>query len=290
MSNFGPLVTTTWLAANIGAADLKIVDGSWRMPGNGAAIDNYHKAHLPGAVFFDIDAVAARETDLPHMLPLPEAFAAAVSAMGISNSDRVVVYDEEGLFSAARVWWTFRAMGHENIAVLDGGLPKWRAEARPLTDELAPIEPGRFEADMQPRWIAGADAVRRALASGEAVLDARPADRFAGAAPEPREGLRSGHMPGAKSLPFASLIADNGTLRPRDDLAATFATLGVSASTDVITSCGSGVTAAVLSLALEVIGNQSHALYDGSWSEWGDTRHDNAVFPVVVDDKDGRPD
>lgn len=284
MSDFGPLVTTDWLAARLGAPDLKVIDGSWRMPGNGDAVDAYREAHLPGAVFFDIDAVADKSSDLPHMLPSAEDFSAAVCELGISNHDRIVVYDEKGLFSAARVWWTFRAMGQKNVAVLDGGLPKWRVESRPLTDQPASIEPGLFEAALQPRWIASADAVRAALSAGEAVLDARPAERFAGAAPEPRQGLRSGHMPGAKSLPFGSLIAENGTLKPKEDLAAALAALGVGPSTGVITSCGSGVTAAVLSLALEVIGNRTHALYDGSWSEWGDARHDNALFPVVADD------
>lgn len=279
---FGPLVSTQWLAEHLGEKDVKIVDGSWRMPGQGAAVDNYHEQHIPGAVFFDIDAIADRQTDLPHMLPSPEAFADAVTALGVAETDRVVVYDEKGLFSAARVWWTFRAMGHEKVAVLDGGLPRWLAENRPVTTEKTIPAQTVYTPRPDPALAADADAVRAALSGGDTVLDARSAERFAGAAPDPRPGVRSGHMPGAKNLPFSSLL-DGDALKPADQLSAIFTDAGIAPETRVITSCGSGVTAAVLSLALEVIGSRAHRLYDGSWSEWGKETHDNDLFPVVAD-------
>lgn len=279
---FGPLVSTYWLAAHLHESDVKVIDGSWRMPGQGAAVDNYNAQHIPGAVFFDIDAVADQETHLPHMLPSPEGFAEAVSALGISNGDRIVVYDEKGLFSAARVWWTFRAMGHENVAILEGGLPRWRAEGRPVTHEQFVPTQTNYAATFNPALVAGADDVREALRGAKTVLDARPAERFAGRAPELRPGLRSGRMPGAKNMPFPSLL-DGDALKPVHELSAIFAECGITPETRVITSCGSGVTAAVLSLALEKIGSRAHALYDGSWSEWGEESHDNDLFPVVAD-------
>ncbi|WP_375205873.1 3-mercaptopyruvate sulfurtransferase [Hyphococcus sp.] len=279
---FGPLVSTQWLADHLGEKDVKIVDGSWRMPGQGAAIDNYNEQHIPGAVFFDIDAIADRQTDLPHMLPAPAQFATAMEALGIADTDRVVVYDEKGLFSAARVWWTFRMMGHEKVAVLDGGLPRWLAENRPVTAEKTIPVQTTYTPRPQPALAADADAVRAALSGGDTVLDARSAERFAGAAPDPRPGVRSGHMPGAKNLPFSNLL-DGDALKPAETLAAIFTDAGIAPESRVITSCGSGVTAAVLSLALEVIGSRAHALYDGSWSEWGKETHDNDLFPVVAD-------
>lgn len=284
--SFGPLVSTNWLADNLGAADLKVIDGSWRMPGQGAAIESYRQEHIPGAVFFDIDAVADTASPLPHMAPSPEDFAEAVGALGVTPTDRVVVYDEKGLFSAARVWWTFRAMGHDAVGVLSGGLPKWRREGRALTDEETVIKPAVYMPGAGPSGVATCEDVRDALAAGVTVLDARPHARFSGAAPEPRAGLRSGHMPGALNLPFSDLIGEDSALKGADELRAIFTAKGVSRSTRVITSCGSGVTAAVLSLALDVIGNRNHALYDGSWSEWGDESHDNDLFPLVADAKD----
>ncbi len=280
--NFGPLVSTQWLAEHLSETNVKIVDGSWRMPGQGAAIDNYNARHIPGAVFFDIDAIADRETHLPHMLPSPAQFAQAMGALGISDSDRVVVYDEKGLFSAARVWWTFRAMGHEDVAVLDGGLPRWLAEHRPVTaDKTIPTQT-IYTPRPQPGLIADAAAVRDALTGAKTVIDARSPERFAGKAPDPRPGVRSGHMPGARNAPFLSLL-DGDALKPVADLSAIFTDAGISPETPVITSCGSGVTAAVLSLALELTGSRSHALYDGSWSEWGEETNDDAIFPVVAD-------
>ena len=280
---FGPLVSTDWLGLNDGASNVKIVDGSWRMPGEGHAIDAFHASHIPGAVFFDIDAVADAASDLPHMLPSAEVFEEAVGGLGIAPDDIVVVYDEKGIVSAARVWWTFRAMGHEKVMVLDGGFPKWLRERRPVASGAAAPVRVTYKARPVEGAAASADEVREALAAGHTVADARSVERFAGSAPEPRPGLRSGHMPGAINIPFAELFHTNGTMLPADSLRRHFEACGVNTSARVITSCGSGVTAAVLSLALEVIGARSHALYDGSWSEWGKEGNDNAIFPVVAD-------
>ncbi len=283
----GALVSTDWLAEHLGETDLKIIDGSWRMPGNGDAIDNYNAQHIPGAVFFDIDAIADKSTDLPHMLPSPAQFEAAMGALGISDRDRVVIYDEKGLMSAARVWWTFRAMGHKQVAVLDGGLPRWLKQKHPVTaDETVPVQT-TYVASPVPALCADADDVRAALREGAIVLDARSAERFSGKAAEPRAGLRAGHMPGATCLPFGLLLNEDGALRPREELELIFANTGVSTGTGpqtrVITSCGSGVTAAILFLALETIGATNAAVYDGSWTEWGDERHDDKIFPVIAD-------
>ncbi|HXI86066.1 MAG TPA: sulfurtransferase, partial [Parvularculaceae bacterium] len=213
-----PLVSTEWLAAHLGEKDLAIIDGSWRLPGSGHAIDDYKKRHIADAVFFDIDAVADKSTDLPHMLPSPETFSKAVGAMGISREARVVVYDDQGLFSAARVWWTFKAMGHEKVAVLNGGLKKWLAENRPVTDEVSKPKAAAYRAARVSARVADAAALRDALKEGACVLDARPAGRFDGKDPEPRPGLRCGHMPGASNVPAGSLIAPDGTMKPREEL------------------------------------------------------------------------
>jgi len=284
---FGPLVTTDWLGLNNGAANVKVIDGSWRLPGEGNAVDAYNAQHIPGAVFFDIDAIADKSTGLPHMLPAPEQFEEAVGALGISRDDIVIVYDEKGIFSAARVWWTFRAMGHKKVAVLDGGLPKWLREGRrvasaPSTPEPATPEPATYEAKPVPAACASADDVRAALSAGVSVADARSPERYAGTAPELRPGLRSGHMPGAKNVPYGDLLNSDGTLVSPDALRQIFAAAGIDPQNRVITSCGSGVSAAVLSLALDVIGASDHALYDGSWTEWGKEAHDNDLFPVVA--------
>lgn len=281
MTSFGPLVSTEWLAEHLQDDNLKIIDGSWRMPGQTPAIKDYAQRHIPGAVFFDIDAIADQTSPLPHMLPSKAEFEHAVGALGVSDTDRIVVYDDQGLFSAARVWWTFRAMGDRNIAVLDGGLPKWTAEDRPLTAEATALPATAYKASPVPALCKSADAVRAALADNSAqVIDARPAPRFAGKAPEPRHGLRSGAMPGALNTPHATLLNEDGTMRSPDALKAIFTATGADLSRPIITSCGSGVTAAVLSLALEIIGHNTHGLYDGSWAEWGDARHDSKEFPV----------
>lgn len=283
MTPFRTLVTTEWLAAHLDDKDVKVIDGSWRLPGAAPARNDYEQRHINGAVFFDIDAIADQQSHLPHMLPAQEEFASAVGALGVSNNDTVIVYDDAGCFSAARVWWTFRAMGHERVAVLNGGLPKWLAEDRPVTDAISAPEPAKYDASFQPSRISDASDVHARLNDKNSlILDARPAARFRGEAPEPREGLRSGHMPGAASLPHISVLNDDQTFLDDEKLATLFANTGVTPDKQVITSCGSGVTAAVLSLALELAGHRDHKLYDGSWADWGDCRHDAKEFPVVA--------
>ena len=289
MAVFGPLVSTDWLADHLGDSDVKIIDGSWRMPGDGDAINQYRTAHIDGALFFDIDAISDQQSSLPHMLPPQSLFEQAVGAMGVADTDKIVIYDEKGIFSSARVWWTFRAMGHPLAAVLDGGLPKWIAEKRPVTPALLSIAPASYRAAPNSRWRRDADDVRGALADPRcAVIDARPAPRFAGAVSEPRAGLRRGHMPGAVNLPFGDMINENGTLRAPNEIKQIISAVGVDLSQPIITSCGSGVTAAIATLALEAIGCKDHALYDGSWAEWGDEENDDAAFPVET--TSGQPD
>ena len=274
------LVTTEWLAKHLGAADLRVVDGSWHMPQlKRDARAEFVAAHIPGAVFFDIDAIADHTTDLPHMLPDPATFGRAVGALGIGNGDRVVVYDVRGVVSAARVWWTFRAFGHDAVAVLDGGLRKWRAEGRPVESGVPAPTARTFTAALRPELVRGLDAMRANLASRVAqVLDARSAGRFAGTEPEPRPGLRGGHIPGSLNLPYDSLYREDGTLKSSDELRAALETAGVDLARPVVTTCGSGVTASVLALALFLVGRPDVAVYDGSWSEWGG-RPDTPIEP-----------
>jgi thiosulfate/3-mercaptopyruvate sulfurtransferase len=232
---------------------------------------------VPGAVFFDIDAIADRTTSLPHMLPSPEAFAAAVGALGIGSGDRVGVYDVRGVVSAARVWWTFRVFGHEAVAVLDGGLRKWQAEGRPVEHGAPKPAPRTFTARLRPELVRSLDAMRANLTSRAAqVLDARSAGRFAGTEPEPRPGLRGGHIPGSLNLPYETLYRADGTLKAPDELRGAITAAGVDLGRPVVTSCGSGVTASVLALALYLVGRPDAAVYDGSWSEWG-SRSDTPV-------------
>jgi len=264
------LVSTEWLAAHIADTDLVILDGSWHMPASGRiGAAEYETAHIPGAIFFDIDAVADTGNPLPHMLPTPEDFAAMVGAMGIGDADRIVVYDSLGLFSAPRVWWTFRVMGARDVVILDGGLPKWRAEGRPVeSGPAAPRPPKTFHARFDPDSVRNLDQVRANIdAPAFQLLDARPAPRFRGEAPEPRNWVKSGRVPGSLNLPQGDLLAD-GRLRDQHELEAAFARAGVDLERPVVTSCGSGVNAATLSLALDMLGARS-ALYDGSWTEWG---------------------
>jgi thiosulfate/3-mercaptopyruvate sulfurtransferase len=275
-----PVVTTEWLSKHLGEPDLRIVDGTWHMPQLGRdARAEFAATHLPGAVFFDIDAIADRGTTLPHMLPSPEEFGAAVGALGIGSGDRVVVYDVRGVVSAARVWWTFRAFGHDAVAVLDGGLKKWRAEGRPVESGLPSPARRTFTARRRAELVRDLDAMRANLGSRSAqVLDARSAGRFAGTEPEPRAGLRGGHIPGSLNLPYETLYRPDGTLKPPDELAAAVHTAGVDLGRPIVTTCGSGVTASVLALALHLLGRRDVAVYDGSWSEWGG-RADTPVDP-----------
>jgi thiosulfate/3-mercaptopyruvate sulfurtransferase len=273
-----PVVSTDWLAKHLGAPDLRVVDGTWHMPQlERDARAEFVEAHVPGAVFFDVDAIADHSTTLPHMLPTAEAFAAAVGALGIGGGDRVIVYDTRGVVSAARVWWTFRAFGHDAVAVLDGGLKKWRAEGRPV-ERGAPAPATRaFTARRRPELVRDLEAMRANLANRSAqVLDARSAGRFAGTEPEPRAGLRGGHIPGSLNLPYETLYRADGTLKTPDDLAAAVRAAGVDLRRPVVTTCGSGVTASVLALALYLLGRRDVAVYDGSWSEWG-SRTDTPV-------------
>jgi thiosulfate/3-mercaptopyruvate sulfurtransferase len=264
------LVSTDWLATRLTSSDTTVVDGSFYLPAlKRDAAAEYLAGHIPGAVRFDIDAIADHSNPLPHMLPSAEQFAREAGALGIADTDTIVVYDGIGLGGAPRVWWTFRIFGASNVFILDGGLPKWKAEGRPLETGTAARAPRKFAAKLDTAVVAGLADIEGALAQKSAqVVDARPADRFRGEAPEPRPGLRPGHMPGALNVPSTGLV-ENGRLIAPARIAQAFAAGGVDLDKPIITSCGSGVTAATLWFALDAIGKAPKALYDGSWSEWG---------------------
>jgi thiosulfate/3-mercaptopyruvate sulfurtransferase len=265
------LVATEWLARNLGRRDVRVLDGSWHMPHlQRDARAEFAQAHIPGAVFFDIDAIADRSTTLPHMLPRASEFAQAVGCLGIGSRDRVIVYDTRGVASAARVWWTFRAFGHDKVFVLDGGLPRWRAEGRPVEAGVPTPKPRRFTARLRRSLVRDLAAMRQNVKTHNAqVLDARSRGRFAGTEPEPRAGLRAGHIPGSLNLPYDELYQKDGTFLPANAIRKRLEGAGIDLRKPVITSCGSGVTASVLALGFHVVGRPDVAVYDGSWSEWG---------------------
>ncbi len=266
------IVETQWLADHLTDPTVIVLDGSSHLPTSGRDADKeYAAAHIPGALRFNIDTVSDKSNPLPHMLPKPEQFAAQVGAMGIGDGAHVIAYDSEGLYSAARVWWMFRAMGFDHVSVLNGGFKAWKAQNRAVTAALTPARPAaRFTAKFRPELVKSADDVKALIGSKSVqILDARAANRFAGSVPEPRVGLRSGHIPGSKSLPFTTLVNADGTLKDAAGLAAVFKTAGVDIARPVVASCGSGVTAGVIAFALAQLGHANAAVYDGSWSEWG---------------------
>jgi thiosulfate/3-mercaptopyruvate sulfurtransferase len=269
MAGIDPVVSTAWLAEHLGDPNVRVVDATLPLVGQpGHGRDFYDAGHVPGAVFFDINAIADPDTDLPHMLPSPAAFAQAVGALGLGREHTIVCYDAHGLYSAARVWWSLRTMGYADVFVLDGGLKKWRAEGRPVDTAEPTPAPVAVSLAFEPDLVADIADIEQAIGDGLAqIVDARSAGRFTGEAPEPRATLRSGHMPGARSLPFTDLLVADGTLKPADELRAAFAHIDL--GRPIITTCGSGVTAAVLALALARLGRFDVAVYDGSWTEWG---------------------
>lgn len=275
------IVETDWLADHLDAPDLVIFDGSWHLPTAGRdARAEYNAEHIPGALFFDIDDLTDEKSSLPHMLPSSVKFASRMKKMGIGDGMRIVVYDTYGLFSAARVWWTFRAMGHNDVAVLNGGFRKWKAEGRAIED-MPPLQrtSRHFTPHVNSELIRDMDDMKDYVEKGRMqIVDARPAGRFEGTEPEPRPGLRGGHMPGARNVPSAAILNPDGTLKSRDELIALFKAAGINPADPVVTTCGSGVTAAMLSLALAVAGQTNAAVYDGSWAEWG---QDNGL-PVAT--------
>jgi thiosulfate/3-mercaptopyruvate sulfurtransferase len=267
-----PLVSTDWLAAHLNDPRIKIVDASFKMPGIlPLPKDDYLASHLPGAVFFDVDAVSDHSNPLPHMFPNAEQFGRDVGGLGISNDDTVVLYDSGGWVAAPRVWWMFLSFGHQNVRILNGGLKKWRAEGRKVESGEVTPKPATFKATFDPSYTRKIEQMVANLESrAEQVLDARANDRYQGKVPEPRPGLRSGHIPGSFSVPYNQLFdASTGAMKSLDELRAVFAGAGVKLDAPIVTSCGSGVSALVLTLALYRLGVRGSALYDGSWSEWG---------------------
>jgi thiosulfate/3-mercaptopyruvate sulfurtransferase len=266
-----PLVSTDWLHEHLHDENIRILDASWYLPGstrNPAA--EFAEGHIPGATRFDIDAISETMTTLPHMLPRAEVFADAVQALGIGSEHFVIVYDATGVYSSPRVWWMFQAMGHESCAVLDGGLPKWQREGRAVTTTPAEHDPGVFEPKLKPELSRDYKEILGNIATrAEQVLDARSPTRFAGLEDEPRPGVQPGHIPGSANTYYADLVQADGTMHPAEDLRAYFASKKVDLDAPIVTSCGSGITAAIVYLAANIAGAKSLALYDGSWAEWG---------------------
>jgi thiosulfate/3-mercaptopyruvate sulfurtransferase len=264
-----PMITTADLAEKLGQPNLRLLDASWHLDGRDGR-GPWREAHIPGARFFDIDAISDQHTPLPHMLPTPQAFAAALGVLGVAADDAIVVYDQHGLFSAARAWWSLRVMGACDVRVLDGGLPMWIAEGRPLETGEPANHPAVFVANLQPRLLKTLETMEAMVRTGgEQIVDVRPGPRFRGEVAEPRAGLRGGHMPGAKNLPYAELIASDGTLKTQADLRTVLTAAGIDPERATTATCGSGVTAPILALAMARLGHDAVAVYDGSWTEWG---------------------
>jgi thiosulfate/3-mercaptopyruvate sulfurtransferase len=267
-----PLVSTDWLAAHIGDASVKVIDASFKLPGVlPLPLDDYLAAHIPGAVFFDVDAIADHDDPRPHMFPDAAQFARDISALGISTGDTVVAYDSGGWVAAPRAWWMFLSFGYPNVKILDGGLKKWLREGRPTHSGKVTPKPGKFQAKFDSSYIRSKQQVLANLQTrAEQVVDARPRGRFEGTAPEPRPDSRSGHIPFSRNVPYAGLFdAETGTMKPLEELRQAFGNAGVDLTKPIVTSCGSGVSALVLTLALYRLGVRGSALYDGSWAEWG---------------------
>ncbi len=267
MASLNPLTTTDWLAINIDRPDVKILDGTWVMPGESDPLPN---TFIPGSQYFDIDVIADLSSSMKHMMPSPLVFADAISTMGIKNEDMVVIYDRHGTRTSPRVWWTFRAFGHENVTVLDGGLPAWIRDGHPTVNTYsAPESRSQYTARSPLSGVTSQSELISQLGSNLQILDARPTGRFFGTTPEPRAGLRSGHIPGSKTFPFGSVINEDGTYKSPEEIKALAETAEADVSKPIVTTCGSGVTAAGIGLALYLIGAKDVSIYDGSWTEWG---------------------
>ncbi len=276
------LVGTEWLAENLNSPGVRVIDASWHMPSDGRDAEaEFKQAHIPGATFMDIDAISDVDSSYPHMLPSEQMFATAMSQAGIRNENHVIVYDTQGLFSAARMWWMLRVFGHLNVSVLDGGLLKWKAEGRDVTTEEEVWPSSEYTANLMPDMVRVIEEVAEVSKTGCAcIVDARGATRFAGQVPEPRAGLRAGHIPGSNNIPYASLLEPpHQTMKDKASLKAIFAAADIDGTRPVITSCGSGVTACILALAMHELGYDDVSVYDGSWAEWG-ARED---VPVATD-------
>jgi thiosulfate/3-mercaptopyruvate sulfurtransferase len=270
--DIAPIVSTDWLAGQINSPDIRVVDASWYLPASRRdPRAEFLAAHIPGAVYLDLDRVSDQTSSLPHMMPAPEQFAREVGSLGIGSAHHVVVYDGSGAnLSAARAWYMFRVFGHDRVSVLDGGMGKWRKEGRPVEAGEARVSPARFTARFNPRMVQDiADLQSNLTRQGAQVVDARSPGRFSGSEPEPRPGLRGGHIPGSRNLPYGTLVSADGTLLPAAELVRRFQAAEVDLDRPIVTSCGSGVSACAILLALETLGHRDYAVYDGSWTEWG---------------------